>query len=141
MSKITIERPFDWCNQTFTNIYIDDEHIGKIDAGKNIDFEVLPGKHKVAVTRGKSLLNKPIMVDTSKSEEKTIRVVSHKYSKITCPIPFVILFAIYLLFGISFEFSTSFVILILVYIVIIYIFKLINSKLFYYKLEEVEREE
>ena len=74
MSKITIERPFDWCNQTFTNIYIDDEHIGKIDAGKNIDFEVLPGKHKVAVTRGKSLLNKPIMVDTSKSEEKTIRV-------------------------------------------------------------------
>ena len=141
MSKITIERPFNWCNQTFTNIYIDDEHIGKIDAGKNIDFEVLPGKHKVAVTRGKSLLNKPIMVDTSKSEEKTIRVVSHKYSKITWPIPFVILFAIYLLFGISFEFSTSFVILILVYIVIIYIFKLINSKLFYYKLEEVEREE
>ena len=141
MSKITIERPFDWCNQTFTNIYIDDEHIGKIDAGKNIDFEVLPGEHKVAVTRGKSLLNNPMMVDKSKGEDKTVRVVSHKYSKITWPILFVILFAIYLLSGISFEFSTSFVILVLVYIVIIYIFKLANSKLFYYKLEEVENEE
>ncbi len=140
MSKITIERPFDWCNQTFTNIYIDDENIGKIDAGKNIDCEVLPGKHKVAVTRGKSLLNKPIMVNTSKGEDKTVRVVSHKYSKITWPILFVILFAIYLLSGISFEFSTSFIILVLVYTVIIYIFKLLNSKLFYYKLEEVESE-
>ncbi len=51
MSKITIERPFDWCNQSLTNIYIDDEKNGKIDAGKNIDFEVSPGEHKVAVTR------------------------------------------------------------------------------------------
>ena len=66
-----------------------------------------------------------------------VRVVSHKYSKITWPILFVILFAIYLLSGISFEFSTSFVILLLVYTVIIYIFKLVNAKLFYYKLEEV----
>lgn len=137
MSKITIERPFDWCNQTFTNIYIDDEHIGKIDAGKNIDFEVLPGKHKVAVTRSKSLLNKPIIVDTDKDKDKTVRVVSHKYSKITWPILFVILFAIYLLSGISFEFSTRFVILLLIYTVIIYIFKLVNAKLFYYKLKEV----
>ena len=69
MSKITIERPFDWCNQSLTNIYINDEHIGVIDAGKNIDFEVIPGKHKVGVTRGKSLLNKPITVDTSKGED------------------------------------------------------------------------
>ncbi len=137
MSKITIERPFDWCNQSLTNIYIDDEKIGKIDAGKNIDFEVSPGEHKVAVTRAWSLLNKPIMVDVSKGEEKTVRVVSHKYSKVTWPILFIILFAIYLASGVSFELSTSFVLLILVYTVIIYIFKLVNSKLFYYKLEEV----
>ena len=137
MSKITIERPFDWCNQSLTNIYIDDEKIGKIDAGKNIDFEVSPGEHKVAVTRAWSLLNKPIMVDVSKGEEKTVRVVSHKYSKVTWPILFMILFAIYLASGVSFELSTSFVLLILVYTVIIYIFKLVNSKLFYYKLEEV----
>ena len=137
MSKITIERPFDWCNQTFTNIYVDNEIIGKIDAGKNIDCEVLPGKHKVAVTKDKSFLNKPIVVEVNKGEEKTVRVVSHKYSKITWPILFMILFVIYLLSGISFEFSTSFVILLLVYTVIIYIFKLVNAKLFYYKLEEV----
>ncbi len=137
MSKITIERPFDWCNQSLTNIYINDEHIGVIDAGKNIDFEVTPGRHKVGVTRGKSLLNKPITVDTSKGEDKVVRVVSHKYSKITWPILFIILFAIYLASGISFEFSTSFVFLLLAYTVIIYIFKLVNAKLFYYKLEEV----
>ena len=138
MSKITIERPFDWCNQSFTNIYIDNENIGKINAGKNIDFKVPPGKHKVAVTRGHSILNKPIVVDVSKDEERIVRVVSHKYSKVTWSILFVILFAIYLVSGVSFKFSTSFVVLVLVYTVIIYIFKLINSKLFYYKLEEVK---
>ena len=137
MSKITIERPFDWCNQSFTNIYIDDEHIGGIDAGKNIEFEVEPGKHKVAVTRGKWLFNKAIAVDVDKGEEKTVRVVSHKYTKITWPILFVVLFGIYVASGISFEFSTSFVLLLLVYTVIIYIFKFINAKLFYYKMEEV----
>ncbi len=90
-----------------------------IDAGKNIDFEVLLGKHKVGVTKGKSLLNKPIMVETSIGEEKGVRVVSHKYSKITWPILFIILFAIYVASGGSFEFSMSFVILLLVYTVII----------------------
>ncbi len=137
MSKITIERPFDWCNQSFTNIYIDDENIGKIDAGKNIEFEVTPGKHKVTVTRGRSLLNKPIVLGVSKGEEKIVRVVSYKYSKVTWPILFIFLFGVYLASGISFELSASFVILILVYTVIIYIFKLVHSKLFYYKLEEV----
>ena len=140
MSKITIERPFDWCNQSFTNIYIDDENIGGIDAGKNIEFEVEPGKHKVAVTRGKSLFNKAITVDVDKGEEKTVRVVSHKYTKITWPILFIVLFAIYVASGISFEFSTSFVVLLLVYTVIIYIFKFINAKLFYYKMEGVKGE-
>ena len=140
MSKITIERPFDWCNQSFTNIYIDDEHIGGIDAGKNIEFEVEPGEHKVAVTRGKWLFNKAIAVDIDKGEEKTVRVVSHKYTKITWPILFVVLFGIYVASGISFEFSTSFVLLLLVYTVIIYIFKFINAKLFYYKMEEVKGE-
>ena len=82
MSKITIERPFEWCNQSFTNIYIDNEFVGKINSGKNIDFEVLPGIHKVAVTRSKSLINKPIMVSVSKGEEKTVRAVSYKYSRI-----------------------------------------------------------
>ena len=138
MSKITIERPFDWCNQSFTNIYIDDVNIGKIDAGKNIDFEVAPGKHKVAVTRGKSLLSRSIVVDVAEGEEKTVRAISHKYSKITWPILFVVLFSIYIASGISFELNTSFVILILVYTVIIYIFKLITSKLFYYKMEEMK---
>ena len=138
MSKITIERPFEWCNQSFTNIYIDNEFVGKINSGKNIDFEVLPGIHKVAVTRSKSLLNKPIMVSVSKGEEKTVRAVSYKYSRIALPILFVVLFSIYLASGIAFEFSTSFVILVLVYIAIIYIYKVVTCKYFYYKLEEVE---
>lgn len=138
MSKLTIERPFDWCNQTLTNIFINNENIGKIDAGKNIEFEVSPGKHKVAVTRRKSLLNKPIVVNIGKNEDKVVRVVSHKYSKITWPILFVVLFSIYIASGISFEFSTKFVILILVYTAIIYVFKLLNANLFYYKLEEDE---
>ena len=138
MSKITIERPFDWCNQSFTNIYIDDEHIGGIDAGKNIEFEVEPGEHKVAVTRGKSLINKPLVVDVGTGEEKVVRVVSQKYTKITLPILFIVLFAIYVASGISFEFSTSFVLLLLVYTVIIYIFKFINAKWFYYRMEEVK---
>lgn len=138
MSKITIERPFDWCNQSLTSIYIDDENIGKIDAGKNIDFHVSPGKHKVAITMGWSLLNKPIMVNVRKGEEKTVRVISYKYSKITWPFLVIVLFSIYIASGVSFELSTSFVILILIYTVIIYIFKLVSSKLFYYKLEEVK---
>ena len=138
MSKIIVERPFDWCNQSFTNIYIDDVNIGKIDAGKNIDFEVAPGKYKVAVTRGKSLLNRPILVDIAEGEEKTLRALSYRYSKITWPILFVVLFSIYIASGISFALNSSFVTLILVYTVIIYIFKLITSKLFYYKMEEVK---
>lgn len=46
MAKITIDRPFEWCKQSNVNIYIDDEKVGELNSGKNIEFEVLPGKHK-----------------------------------------------------------------------------------------------
>ena len=77
-------------------------------------------------------------MDVGTGEEKVVRVVSQKYTKITLPILFIVLFAIYVASGISFEFSTSFVLLLLVYTVIIYIFKFINAKWFYYRMEEVE---
>lgn len=138
MPKITIERPFEWCNQAFTNIYINDENVGSINAGKNIEFEVLPGKHKVAVKKRMPFINKPIIVNVARDENKLVRVVSYKYSRVTWPILFIVLISIYKVTEVSFKLNTRFIILILVYTVIIYFFKLINAKFFYYKLEEVD---
>lgn len=140
MSKIIIERPFECHNQSHTNIYINNENIGHINSGKNIELEVSPGRHKVAVKRAKSLLNKPIIVNVCKDENKIIRVVSYQYSRVTWPLLFIVLFGIYQATGISFKLNMRFILLLLVYTVVIYIFKHINSKFVYYKLEEVEEE-
>ena len=122
MSKITIERSFEWCNQSFTNIYINDENFGKINSGKNIELEVSPGRHKVAVKRSMLLQNKPIMVDIGKDQNKIVRVVSYKYSRVTWPILLLFLFSIYQLAANVYDLEKYLIVVIVVYAVFIYLF-------------------
>ena len=47
MSKITIERPFEWCNQSNINIYIDDQKVGELNGGKRAAPMELKSKYTV----------------------------------------------------------------------------------------------
>ncbi len=139
MAKITIDRPFEWCKQSNVNIYIDDEKVGELNSGKNIEFEVLPGKHKVAIKK-KSIMgfNKPVTVNLGIDENKTISVKSFKYGPAMMPILLLILFSIYLIVVNLFDFEGLYFVVIAVYAVVVFLFMYFNAKNFHYKMEEVE---
>jgi uncharacterized sodium:solute symporter family permease YidK len=139
MAKITIDRPFEWCNQSDINIYIDDEKVGEINSGKTIDFEVLPTTHKVSVKKKILGFNKPLLVDMSNDENKTIRVTSMKYGRVMAPVLLLAMFAVYLLTANFLDIQKYFVGVIIVYVLLVFLFMHFNSKHHYYKMEEVEK--
>lgn len=138
MAKITIDRPFEWCNQSNINIYIDDKKVGELNSGKSIDFEVLPGTHKVAVKK-KSMMgfNKPVTVELGNEENKTISVTSFKYARVMMPILLLVLFTIYLIVVNLFDFEGLYYVIVAAYAVVVFLFMYFNARTFHYKLEEI----
>ena len=136
MSKITIERPFVWCNQSNINIYIDDQKVGELNGGKSIDFEVQPGTHKVAVKKKSMGFNRPIVVDVGNDENKTIKVTSLKYGRMLAPFLLILLFGIYYVAISLLHLEKHYIWVIALYGVIIFAFMYLNARHFYYKLEE-----
>lgn len=137
MTKITIERPFEWCNQANINIYIDDQKVGELNSGKSIDFEVEPGTHKVAVKKKSVGFNRPVVVDVLSHENKTIRVTSMKYGRMLAPFLLILLFGIYYVMVILLNLQQYYLWVIALYGVIVFAFMYLNSRHFYYKLEEI----
>lgn len=138
MSTITIDRPFEWCNQSNINIYIDDEKVGELNSGKSIDFEVTAGTHKVAVKKKSVGFNKPFVVDVASTENKTIRVRSMKYGPMLAPILLIVLFGIYYVTITLLHLEKHYIWVIALYGVIVFAFMYFNARYFYYKLEEIE---
>jgi hypothetical protein len=137
MPTITIDRPFEWCNQSNINIYIDDEKVGELNSGKSIDFKVPTGTHKVAVKKKSVGFNKPVVVDVANNENKTIRVKSMKYGPILAPILLIVLFGIYYVTIPLLHLEKHYIWVIALYGVIVFAFMYFNARYFYYKLEEV----
>ena len=136
MSKITIERPFEWCNQANINIYIDDEKVGELNSGKSIDFEVQPGTYKVAVKKKSVGFNRPVVVDVANHENITIRVTSMKYGRMLAPFLLIVLFGIYYVSVTLLHLERYYIWVIALYGVIVFAFMYLNARYFYYKLEE-----
>ena len=136
MSKITIERPFEWCNPSNINIYIDDQKVGELNSGKSIDFEVQPGRHKVAVKKKSVGFNRPVVVDVANNENKTIRVTSMKYGRMLAPFLLIVLFGIYYVSVTLLHLERYYIWVIALYGVIVFAFMHLNARYFYYKLEE-----
>ena len=137
MSKITIERPFEWCNPSNINIYIDDQKVGELNSGKSIDFDVSPGTHKVAVKKKSVGFNRPIVVDVSSDENKTITVTSMKYGRMFAPLLLIVLFGIYYIAVTLLHLERYYIGVIALYGVIVFAFMYFNARYFYYKLKEM----
>ena len=137
MSKITIERPFEWCNPSNINIYIDDQKVGELNSGKSIDFEVQPGRHKVAVKKKSVGFNRPVVVDVGSQENKTIKVTSMKYGRMLAPFLLIVLFGIYYVTVTLLHLERYYIWVIALYGVIVFAFMYLNARHFYYKLEEM----
>lgn len=136
MSKITLERSFEWCNPSNINIYIDDQKVGELNSGKSIDFEVLPGTHKVAVKKKSVGFNRPVVVEVGSGETKTIKITSMKYGRMLAPVLLVVLFGIYYLTVIHLNLMEHYGWVIALYAIIVFGFMYFNRRYFYYKLEE-----
>ena len=136
MSKITIERPFEWCTPSNINIYIDDQKVGELNSGKSIDFEVQPGRHKVAVKKKSVGFNRPVVVDIANHENITIRVTSMKYGRMLAPFLLTVLFGIYYVSVTLLHLERYYIWVIALYGVIVFAFMYLNARYFYYKLEE-----
>lgn len=136
MSKITIERPFEWCNPSNIKIYIDDQKVGELNSGKSIDFEMQPGRHKVAVKKKSVGFNRPVVVDIANHENKTIRVTSMKYGRMLAPFLLIVLFGIYYVSVTLLHLERYYIWVIALYGVIVFAFMYLNARYFYYKLEE-----
>lgn len=137
MPKITIERPFEWCNQSTINIYINDEKVGELNSGKNINFEVSPGTHKVAVKKNNVGFNRPVVVDITSDKNKIIRVTSMKYGRMLAPFLFILLLGIYYVTVTRLHLEEHYIWVIALYAVVVFAFMYFNARHFYYKLEEV----
>ena len=132
MSKITIERPFEWCNPSNINIYIDDQKVGELNSGKSIDFEVQPGRHKVAVKKKSVGFNRPVVVDITNHENITIKVTSMKYGRMLAPFLLIVLFGIYYVSVTLLHLERYYIWVIALYGVIVFAFMYLNARYFYY---------
>lgn len=137
MPTITIDRPFEWCNQSNINIFIDDKKVGELNSGKSMDFEVPAGTHKVAVKKKSVVFNKPLVVDVASHENKTIRVKSMKYGPMLAPVLLIVLFGIYHVTITLLHLEKHYIWVMALYGVIVFAFMYFNARYFYYKLEEV----
>lgn len=80
MPKITIERPHEWANQSNDiNIFIEGEKVGAVAYSETMTFEITPGKHIVVASKIKSNKSKPLEVDLSNNEDKTIKISTSKF--------------------------------------------------------------
>ena len=96
MAKITIIRPYEWTNQEKkTKIYIDGEKIGYVGIDQTAQFEVSPGKHKVVLKQGWAGGSKPLVVDLSDNEDKTIKLSSFSYGFLIAPFLYIIVSSFY----------------------------------------------
>ena len=110
--------------------------MGELNSGKSIDFEVLPGTHKVAVKKKSVGFNRPVVVEVGSGETKTIKITSMKYGRMLAPVLLVVLFGIYYLTVIHLNLMEHYGWVIALYAIIVFGFMYFNRRYFYYKLEE-----
>ena len=139
MPKITIERPHEWANQTKNiHIFIDDKKVGTIGKGKTMDFDVSPGKHKVLLKSNWLGGSKPLEVDMSDNENRTIKMTSFKYRFIIAPflvfISFIIYYGVVAIFGLESNFLSNVLVVLSLYVIFYYLF----FRMRYLKLQEVD---
>lgn len=96
MAKIAIIRPYEWTNQQKkTQIYIDGEKIGHVGIDQTAQFEVSAGKHKVVLKQRWAGGSKPLVVDLSDNEDKTIKMSSFSYGFLVAPFLYIIVSSFY----------------------------------------------
>ena len=141
MSRITIERPYEWANQQRnTYVYIDGERVGQVGIDQTAQFDVTPGNHTVVLKQkwlsGGS--SKPLKVDLSNKEEITIKMTSYKYNWLIFTILFPLITSAYLILTNINSFMVKLVGVLLVFGLICLQIYMLYLRTWFIKIEEVE---
>ena len=96
MPRITIVRPHEWANQAKNiNIYIDGEKVARVGINQTVQIALSPGKHKIVLKQSWAAGSKPLVVDLSDNDDKTLKMSSFSYGFLVAPFLYIIVSSFY----------------------------------------------
>lgn len=139
MPKITIVRPHEWANQAKNiNIYIDGKKATRVGINQTVQIDLSAGKHKVVLNQRWAGGSKPLVVDLSDNEDKTLKMSSFSYGFLIAPFLYIIVSSFYhtVLSSVGFiDYLLGNALVVLLLYILLY-FTLFRTR--FLKLEEVE---
>ncbi len=96
MAKLKIVRPHEWANQAKNiNIYIDGEKAARVGINQTVQIDLSPGKHKIVLKQRWAGGSKPLVVDLSDNDDKTLKMSSFSYGFLVAPFLYIIVSSFY----------------------------------------------
>ena len=96
MPRITIVRAHEWANHAKNiNIYIDGEKAARVGINQTVQIDLSPGKHKIVLKQRWAGGSKPLVVDLSDNDDKTLKMSSFSYGFLVAPFLYIIVSSFY----------------------------------------------